>query len=310
MGRVGSYDGTVLTPTWPPPTGTPVDSWGWYRASDGRWYRSDEPPAPGYVLGASGRWVGSADPDARRTQDGWRWSRWGLGDAWWGALVYVAASLVLSVAMLAVTAVRDGDLDGPELGPYGLAFLVVGNVLAFWGVPWLASKRKGLASLRADFGLHLRPVDLAIGLGFGIGGLLAAGIVGSAIDAAFEVDETTSNVPVDTLNGPGEIVVFFLAVAVVTPIVEELFFRGLVYRSFLKRGRSVAGSMARTTAIFVIPHLTAAEDLASLVSLAASIAVLGLAFQLACHVTHRRLGAPIVAHLVVNGAAVLALAIA
>jgi membrane protease YdiL (CAAX protease family) len=298
----------VLPPSWPPPTGTPVDSWGWYRATDGRWYRSSEPPAPGYVLGASGRWVTAHDPDARRTDAAWRWSRWGLGDAWWGALVYVVGSLVLSAAMLAVAAVRAGDLDDLELGPYAIAFLVVGNVAAFWGVPWLASKRKGLQSLRADFGLHLRPVDLAIGVGFGIGGLVGAGIVGTAIDAAFDVEETTSNVPVDTLHGAGEVVLFFLAVAVVTPIVEELFFRGLVYRSFLKRGRSVGVAMAATTAIFVIPHLTAAEDLASLVSLGASIAVLGFAFQLACQVTQRRLGAPIVAHLVVNGAAVLVLA--
>lgn len=299
----------VLPSSWPPPTGTPVGTWGWYRASDGQWYRSETAPSAGWVVGASGRWVPADDPDAAGSDEAWWWSRWGLGDAWWGALVYVAGSLLLSFAVLAVAALRDGDVDDLDLGPYAISLLVIGNVVAFAGVPWWASRRKGLASLRADFGLHIRPIDAAIGLGFGIGGLIAAGIVGTAIDAAFDVDETTSNVPVDALHGAGQIVVFFVAVAIVTPIVEELFFRGLVYRSFLKRGRSAAGAIARTTVIFVIPHLTAAEDLASLVSLAASIGVLGLAFQLACHVTHRRLGAPIVAHLVVNGAAVLALAL-
>ena len=52
------------------------------------------------------------------------------------------------------------------------------------------------------------------------------------------------------------------------------------------------------------------EPVHAFATVGASIAVLGLAFQLACHVTHRRLGAAIVAHLVVNGAAVLALAFA
>ena len=223
--------------------------------------------------------------------------------------MYVAASLVLSVGLIAVDALGDGDVTDPDLGPYAISLLVIGNVAAFLGVPWLTTRRKGLRSLRADFGLRFRPVDAAIGVGLGFGGILAAGIVGTAIDTAFDVDETTTNVPVDALDGAGQVIVFFVAVALVTPIIEELFFRGLVYRSFLKRGVSTMGAIVRTTIVFVLPHLTAADDLASLVSLTASIAVLGLAFQIACRVTDGRLGAPIVAHVVVNSAAVIALAV-
>lgn len=223
--------------------------------------------------------------------------------------MYLVASLVLSVAVIAATAATGGDVDALDLGPYAISLLVVGNIAAFFGVPWLATRRKGLRSLRDDFGLWLRPVDLAIGLGFGIGGLIGAGIVGSLIDAAFGVEETTTNIPVDALGGAGEVIAFFAAVAIVTPVIEELFFRGLLYRSLLKRKMSTAASIAVATTVFVLPHLTAAESVASLVSLAASIAVLGLAFQLAAHVTNRRLGAAIVAHVVVNGTAVLALAL-
>lgn len=222
--------------------------------------------------------------------------------------MYLVASLVLSVAVIAATAATGGDPDALDLGPYAISLLVVGNVAAFLGVPWLATRRKGLRSLRDDFGLRLRPVDLAIGLGFGFGGLVGAGIVGSLLDAAFGVEETTTNIPVDALDGAGEVIAFFLAVAVVTPVIEELFFRGLLYRSLLKRGMSTAVSIVVATAVFVLPHLTAAESLPSLVSLAGSIAVLGSAFQLAVHVTNGRLGAGIVAHVVVNGTAVLALA--
>lgn len=291
----------MRTSPWPPPAGTPVGSRGWYRASDGQWYRSDLPPAPGWAIGPDGRWAPSTD-------EPWRSSRWGVGDAWWGLLVYVAASLVLSIVVLAVSAATGGDVDDLDLGPFAISFLVLGNVAAFLGVPWLATRRKGRRSLSEDFGLRFRPVDLAIGLGLGIGGLVGAGIVGTLLDTAFGVEETTSNIPVDALDGAGEVIAFFLAVAIVTPVIEELFFRGLLYRGLLKRGMSTAASAAVTTTVFVLPHLTAAESLASLVSLAGSIAVLGAAFQLAVVVTQGRLGAAIVAHVVVNGTAVLALA--
>jgi hypothetical protein len=83
-------------------------------------------------------------------------------------------------------------------------------VAAFLGMPWLATRRKGLRSLRDDFGLWWRPVDLAIGLGFGIVGLVAAAIAGGLVDAAFGADEATSNIPVDSLERTrGQIIAFF-----------------------------------------------------------------------------------------------------
>lgn len=308
LGTPGPTLGRVPpTPSaWPAPSGSPVGSSGWYLASDGAWYRSDDPPAPGFRLGDDGRWVADDDPATA-----WRSSRWGLGDAWWGALVFLAGSVVAGLVAALVVAVGDGTgrLDDLEFGPYSISAFVLVNALAFAGIPWLATRRKGLRSLRVDFGLWFRPRDLAIGLGMGVAGLVGAGLVGTAIDAAFDVEDSTSNIPVDELAGAGQIVAFALAVAVVTPVVEELFFRGLVFRSYLKRGRSAWASMLLTTLVFVVPHLSAATDLASLVSLGASIGLLGFSFNLACHLTGNRLGAAIVAHMVVNGTAVLALAL-
>ncbi|MEY2958504.1 MAG: hypothetical protein RLZZ01_1072 [Actinomycetota bacterium] len=280
---------------WPPPTGTPVGSTGWYLASDGAWYRSDVPPAPGWTLAADGTW--GFDPD-----EAWRTSCWGLGDAWWGLAVYLVASTILIVVLATIT---DGS---SELGPYSIGVLVLGNALAFVGVPWWASRRKGQGGLGRDFGLRWRPIDLAIGAGFGFGGLILAGLTGTLVDAAFGNDEPTSNIPVDDLVGLGQIITFFVAVGVVTPIIEEVFFRGLIHRSFLKRSMSRVWSGIWTTALFVVPHLTAADSPSRLLSLAASIAVLGGAFQMASSVTSNRLGAPIVAHFVVNGTAAAVLA--
>jgi membrane protease YdiL (CAAX protease family) len=309
---------------WPPPspgvTAPPRPS-GWYQAADGGWYETDQPPAPGWWLASDLRWYppqvdgwGDGTQPTWTPTDGdeaWRWSRWGLGDCWWGGLVFIVASIAIGVGMLLVLSVLDPDtaVEDLELGPYAISVSIVANVLAFAGVPWLASKRKGLASLRDDFGLRLRPVDLAIGFGFGVGALVAGGLVAAALTALLDPEGDTTNVPVDSLDGAGEIIAFALAVAVITPIIEELFFRGLLHRSLLKRGARPATSFAITTLVFVLPHLIAQPSWPNVLVLFAVILVYGSAFHLACHVTDNRLGAPIVAHVVVNGVAVLVVAL-
>lgn len=297
----------VSDPPWPPPTAEPVVASGWYEASDGRWYLSAVPPAAGYTLAADGRWYPAGDE-----HEPWRSSRWGLGDFCWGLLAQLGLGLVVSLVVAGVIAAGDGDrsIADVEFGPYAIGALVLANVAAFAGVPWLASRRKGLASLARDFGFAFRARDLAIGFGMGVAGLIAAALVATAIDAALGADDRTSNIPVDDLGNIGEFVVFFLAVGVTTPIVEELFFRGLVYRSFLKRGASTGRAIALTTLVFVLPHLPAVTEWPGVLTLFASIAVFGLTFNLACHLTGGRLGAPIVAHMVINGTASLVLFLA
>lgn len=294
---------------------------GWYEASDGMWYRSEVPPAAGWWLASDDRWyppsattwppAGGAWPAGDEPPgEPWRRSRWGLGDFWWGILVVVVGSLVLGVGIVFVLmAVQDSSAaDVDASGVYAVSFSILANVLGFGGVPWWASRRKGLRSLAADFGLAFRPVDLAIGLGVGIGALIAGGLVASGLEALLDPSGDSSNVPVDDLHGPGQIIAFALAVAVLTPIVEELFFRGLLHRSLLKRGMGPWPAMFVTTMIFVLPHLLSVPEWPNVVILFAAITVFGSSFHLACRWTGNRLGAPIVAHMVVNGVSVLALA--
>ena len=292
---------------WPPPTTAPVTSSGWYRASDRQWYLAATPPAPDYALAPDGIWRSPAE-----IGEPWRASRWGLGDIWWAVLVYLVLGTVVGVIASFVIASTDPDMSfsDVEFGPYSIGIFTIVGVAAFAGVPWIASRRKGLGRLADDFGLQARPVDLPIGFGLGVAGLIAAGLVGVAIDRVLGADEGTSNIPVDALGSLGQFVVFLVAVGVVTPIIEELFFRGLVYRSVLKRGASTATAIAVTTAIFVVPHLTAVSDWRGAVSLFGSIAVLGATFNLACHLTGNRLAAPIVAHMVINCTATLVLYLA
>lgn len=260
------------------------------------------PPAPGFWMAGDGRWYPPDD-----VPEPWRRSRWGFGDVWLGLFAYLIAGIVAVLVVEVVSAATGFDSSIEEPGAYELAVFVAFNAIATVGVVWLATRRKGLQSLRKDFGLDGRWLDPLIGLGAGVCGLIAAGLVGYGIDSAFGADEQSSNLPIDTLDSFGQFAVFFAAVAIVTPVVEELFFRGLVYRSMLKRGRSTWRSIAVTTVVFVVPHLPAAESWVEVASLFGSIGVLGLAFNLACHWTGNRLTAPIVAHLVVNGLAAVAL---
>lgn len=295
------------TSPWPAPTGAPEGSPGWYLADDLRWYRSDSPPAPGYVLGDDGRWHPGGAPATNASNEAWRSSRWGLGEVWWCVLAYLFAGIAGAGLAALLDVARGGNGSFDDGAPSTLALFVACNAIATGGVLLTATYRKGQRSLRLDFGLDARWRDLWIGLGLGIAGLIGAGLMGALIDAALGADERSSNIPVDDLTGAGEFVLFFGAVAVVTPIIEELVFRGLLYRSLLKRGRSAPWAITATTALFVVPHLSAAESWVEFVSLAGSIGVLGLAFNLACHWTGNRLGAPIVAHMLVNGLAAVAL---
>ncbi len=328
------YDGGVQHPTgssWPPPSPSApppaapsapaapaARPSGWYEAGDGRWYETDIAPAPGWWLASDLRWYppglatwvpDAGSPGGWSEAEPWRASRWGLGDAWWGLLVYIVASIALGFLLLFGMTLIDPDtaFEDVEFGAYAVSIGLLANVLAFAGIPWIASKRKGLASLADDFGLRFRALDLLIGFGLGIGALIVAGITAVAVDSALDVEDTTSNIPVDDLTSPGQVIVFFLAVAIITPIIEELFFRGLLLRSLRKRGMGTVSTLLITTIVFVLPHLIAELRWPNILVLFAVITVYGTVFHLACILTDHRLGAPIVAHMVVNGTAVIVL---
>ena len=95
------------------------------------------------------------DVDPRRRRRAVAQLAWGLGDCGWGALAYLGAGIVIGVAdrrRRTRSATAPATVENLEIGAYAVALSTIGNVLAFLGVPWLASRRKGLRSLAADFG--------------------------------------------------------------------------------------------------------------------------------------------------------------
>ena len=302
-------------PSQPPPRPPEHQREGWYLAADGTWRKSTTPPGPGWWLASDERWyppdaasaAAAVEPDG---DNAWRSSRWGFGEFGWGMLVYFAGSMIFSV-LLIVVMVANGDLDTDttdtsdiDLSVWAISAALLVNYIAFIGVPYVASRYKGLRSLARDFGLSFRWIDIPIGIAGGIAALLGGGMLGTAIDSVLGAEEATSNVPVESVNGWLEFVVLLIGVGILTPLAEELFFRGLFLRAGLKRGWSVVVTVAATTAIFTLPHLAAVPEWPGVLTLTAVIAVFGLVLAMLTIWTKLRLGAAIIAHLLINSTAI------
>ena len=149
-------------------------------------------------------------------------------------------------------------------------------------------------------GLRIRWIDVPIGL---VAGLVASfvlvPIVAWPVERLFpetDVSEAAERLADAT---PGwRIWVLALCVALITPVVEELFFRGIVQARLVPRVGAVAGVVIASV-LFGLAHLQLVQ-LLPLIVLGAVFGVLALRQQ--------RLGAAIVAHAVFNGLTVLVLA--
>ena len=207
-------------------------------------------------------------------------------------------------------------------GPFELVFGVIAYGLLVAALV-VISRRRGLKSLRADFGLWFRPVDLAIGLGIGILVRILSVIEGLIVVAIAGKGPTRGNVDFGTdplwiiLNG-------FVIAALVAPVVEELVFRGLVLRAVrwaVLRGRRSSPRAqpasapirngAAVLAVAVSALLFAAAHLYESIGDPILLIVLGL-FTVTAGVLHGlitiatgRLGPAIIAHVVVNGSSAL-----
>ncbi len=166
-----------------------------------------------------------------------------------GFLVGLGVSTVIGVALL---------LMGYETTDPAFLF---GSTLGLWfglgGSCVLAVKRKGSGSLR-DLGLF-RPrwVDAALGLGFGVAGVIAVSVA-AAVLQAIDKDllpggRTDITDPIDHGVILGIVVIYVIAV-VGAPFFEELFFRGLVQGTLTARW-GVAIGIGVQALLFGLVHL-------------------------------------------------------
>jgi membrane protease YdiL (CAAX protease family) len=172
--------------------------------------------------------------------------RWGLGDAVW---IYVAGVI--------------GSLFFGEIG-YGITHDKAGHpaalttALSFAGmyVVWLAgmlyiSRSKGRGTLHADFGFvaHAKHVWA---LGVGVFLEIALGLMVYPLVSLAHHEKQT--VVEDLKNSSGaKLAVFIVAAGLLAPIMEELFFRGLLLRA-MRRRWSPEVAIAASALVFALAH--------------------------------------------------------
>ena len=170
------------------------------------------------------------------------------------------------------------------------------------GAALIASTAFGTGSLRRDCGLAFELGDLWRGALVGVVGLLAASAVQLALSPFPELTGTnTSYIEDQAGTAFGAFVVAF-STMVGAPIVEELFFRGLLQRALFSLG---AGAAIVQAVVFGFIHVTPEEGLGN-VGIILGVGTFGLVLGLAAR-RFGRLGPSIVGHALFNAAAVIPL---
>jgi len=212
--------------------------------------------------------------------------------AWWGLLGFVVGEL-LGGALAAGAALATGS---PISQVTGTPFVTLAGEVGLWGgligACVVVSRRFGSGSLRRDYHLGVRPVDLGIGVLVAVGALIVDAIVALAFVHTRFQGTNTQLLAGQRHSGLGFVVVTLIA-AVGAPFFEELFFRGLL-RTALRARIGPAGAIGAQAALFGLAHFQVGSGWRN-VSVVVAIAGVGLLLGLAAERTGR-LGAGMIGH--------------
>lgn len=218
--------------------------------------------------------------------------RWGLGDFLVGVVGGYALASLVAALWFAVT----GD---EQLNLAGQAFSQVGLWTGMVGTMFVASRRKGAGRFSEDFGFRARWSDLGVGVVVALSVQLLV-LPGIAFLLRPMLGQPEVSGPVkdllDKSTGPA-FLGLILSVSVGAPLVEELFFRGLLLRSLQRRVPDWAAVTVSALA-FGLAH-GSALPVDAVVLVMASLTVFG-AILATLAIRTGRLGPGIVAHAVFN----------
>jgi len=179
---------------------------------------------------------------------------WGFGEVGLGLIL--AQILAVVATILAMSAA--GWTKSADIPMWAGALLQVPLWGGYVGAVILAGRQGG--GVRADFGLSFRAIDVPVGLVVGVAVQLLVlpalywpilRLIGRTSDDLSAPARALSDKAQDTLGW----VLLTLIVVVGAPIVEELFFRGLLLRALQKRGSSDAAACLVSAAIFAAIHI-------------------------------------------------------
>jgi CAAX protease family protein len=222
--------------------------------------------------------------------------RWGLGDA---AVGWVLAQIGGAIAVTIVLAINDGTEELDDLSLAWVAVAQLGLWFGMLGVPLVVSRLKGNGPVR-DFGLRVEAWDAVQGFAAGVGTqLFLIPLLYIPIFWLTDLDSSDLEDPArgltDRATGPFGVAMLVLIVGIGAPIVEEIFYRGLLQRSLARRFGVWTGILG-SALLFGVSHF----QLLQLPALVLFGVVLGVLAE-----RSGRLGAPIAAHIVFNMITVL-----
>lgn len=226
--------------------------------------------------------------------------RWGIADAALGFVVALASAAIGGALILVAT----GHSEADDV-PIGVVALLQATLwVGLFGAPIVAGRYRGNGVVR-DFGLRGQSVDLLVGplLGLACQFILVplvsypwARLLGRDLDDV----STAARDLIDKATDPFGVVLLVLIVVIGAPIVEELFFRGLVQRAVARRF-GAGWAIAASSTLFGLAHFQTLQ--------APALVVFGIVLGLLAHRTGR-LGPGIATHMVFNAATVVALLLA
>lgn len=226
---------------------------------------------------------------------------WGLGDAVVGWVAAQLISIVVGSIILSAAGYHS-NVSTSRLPLYLVAILQVPLWAGYLGSVVFAGERRG-DGVVADFGLRVAiPIDLFGGAAVGIASqfVLVPLISYPWIWILGKSTNDLSRVARDLTakaHDPGGVVLLVLIVAIGAPIVEELFFRGLLLRS-IERRFGTAWGVIGSAAVFGVSHFELLQ-LPALIAFGVVLALLA--------VRTGRLGPGIFAHMAFNTVTVIAL---
>lgn len=196
-------------------------------------------------------------------------------------------------------------LAGKAAGLPDIAILLL-NLAALWtgllSACWLASRRFGTGGLRRDFGLEIGGKDIGWGLLMSLAARFAGVLVAIPFLSNRRFLGNNQGVYGKVDANAGTFLIFAAVAVIGAPVVEELFFRGLLLRSFT----SVLGTgwaIVAQAALFGLAHFSPLLGLTN-VSVVTIITAAGIVFG-ATAWWRRRVGTSIVAHSAFNLIAVI-----
>ena len=231
--------------------------------------------------------------------------RWGMGDALLAFVAGIVGTLVMSGVYLVVSG--ESNPSGDDTG------LIAATLLGLWAgmltVAWRASRRKGKGSLAEDYGLRIVWRDVPVGVVVGLVSqfLLVSGIIWlfGLIDNGVQVENQAKQIT----GGAGGLRLLILAplLCLGAPFFEELYFRGLLLRSTVRR-LGPGGGIALASLAFGLVHYTSELSTWSVLAIVTALGSFGAVLNGLAH-RYARLGPALVAHATFNAITLLALAL-